>query len=390
MAAAGYRLDFSGKGHVSVETGPGDHGWNPRLVTAHKSEHHGMRWDAFAKLTDTLKPGAERGDGPVLRPGYPPFRLYGTCEETPNHHDAKVQSCGLDALDTLRDKDGPWCAYVGFIGPHDPYVVPSKYLDMYRLDDIPLPPSFNDSLADKPRVCQRMRDQVFGQLSPREVREGIRHFWAYCTWLDDRFGQLLAKLEATGQADNTLVLYTSDHGDYCGDHGLFAKGIPCYQGAYHVPAIVRWPRGLRTPGRRVSEFVSLADFAPTFLDLAGVKPERRFTGASLLPFIEGQRPATWRDEIHTQCNGVELYYTQRSVMTDAFKYVYNGFDMDELYDLQNDPHELRNLAGNPAYTGVVREMCGRLWRFARDEGDGATNPYITVGLAPFGPAAAFV
>ena len=75
----------------------------------------------------------------------------------------------------------------------------------------------------------------FGQLSEREVRDGIRHFWAYCTYLDELFGQLLAALDATGQRENTLVLYTSDHGDYCGEHGLFAKGIPCFQGAYRVP-----------------------------------------------------------------------------------------------------------------------------------------------------------
>ena len=72
-----------------------------------------------------------------------------------------------------------------------------------------------------------------------------------------------------------------------------------------------------------------------------------------------------------------------------FKYVFNGFDRDELYDLRVDPHEMRNLADDPAYAAVVREMCGRLWRFACREGDAAINPYITVGLAPYGPAEAF-
>ena len=115
----------------------------------------------------------------------------------------------------------------------------------------------------------------------------------------------------------------------------------------------------------------------------------RATGASLLPFLQDQSPASWRDEIHTQCNGVELYYTQRSVMTRDFKYVFNGFDRDELYDLRADPHEMRNLAGDPAYEAVKREMCGRMWRFAYQEDDTAINPYITVGLAPYGPAEAF-
>jgi arylsulfatase A-like enzyme len=234
-----------------------------------------------------------------------------------------------------------------------------------------------------------MRQTRFGQLSDDETRDAVRHFWAYCTYLDDLFGRLVAALEATGQRDNTMVLYCSDHGDYCGDHGLFAKGIPCFRGAYHVPAVVSWPSGIPSPGKRVDEFASLADFAPTFLELAGVTTERGFTGSSLVPFLENRTPTEWREEIHTQCDGVELYYTQRSVATKDWKYVFNGFDFDELYDLHNDPHEMTNLASDPAYDTVKRDMCRRLWRFAHREQDTATNAYITVGLAPWGPGEAF-
>jgi arylsulfatase A-like enzyme len=278
---------------------------------------------------------------------------------------------------------------VGFHGPHDPYFAPQQCLDLYDLEDVPPPAACDDVMEDKPRVYQRMRRTLFGQLSEREVREGVRHFWACCSYLDDLFGRILHALEATGQADDTLVLYTSDHGDYCGEHGLWAKGIPCFRGAYHIPAVVRWPAAVAQPGRRVDEFVSTADFAPTFLELAGVAAGREFSGASLVPFLQGRRPADWRDDIHTQCNGVELYYTQRSVMTREWKYVFNGFDRDELYDLRRDPHETLNLADDPACGEVKREMCRRMWRFAFREQDAAINPYITVGLAPYGPAEAF-
>jgi choline-sulfatase len=220
------------------------------------------------------------------------------------------------------------------------------------------------------------------------VRDAIRHYRALCTYLDHQFGRLLAALEATGAADNTLVLYCSDHGDYCGDHGLFAKGIPCFRGAYQVPAVVRWPAGLVHPGRSVDAFVSLADFAPTFAELAGGTPSPDLTGRSLVPFVRDQTPPGWRDEMHTQCNGVELLYTQRSVTTRDWKYVFNGFDDDELYDLRDDPHELRNLAADPARDDVKRAMCRRLWRFARAEADSAIQAYITVSLAPWGPAEA--
>jgi arylsulfatase A-like enzyme len=410
LAEAGYQLYFSGKWHVSVQESPADRGWVERFVSAATGTHHGVTWEYYRKLAGEMgeigKWGksangqianreSQRGEAQILRPGYGTYCLYGTGDEGGNRHDETAVAKGIEVLDALASSAGrdgpskPWCLYVGAVAPHDPYVVPRKYLDLYDLADVPLPISYGDELADKPAIYQRMREMRFGQLSERQVREGIRHFWAYCSYLDDLFGQLLAALERTGQRENTLVLYCSDHGDYCGEHGLFAKGIPCFRGAYHVPAVVRWPALIADPGQRVDAFVSLADFAPTFLEAAGLELDRPFTGASLMPFFRGEAPPGWRDELHTQCNGVELYYTQRSVMTREFKYVFNGFDRDELYDLERDPHEMHNLAGDPAYADVVREMCTRMWRFAYREDDTAINPYITVGLAPYGPAYAF-
>jgi arylsulfatase A-like enzyme len=393
LAEAGYALHFSGKWHVSVEESPADRGWTEHFVSGGKGTHHGWHWDQYRKLAEAGEQANRetREQGEILRPGYGTYRLYATGEVEATgalQHDETAVAKALDVLPKLEAGDQPWCLYVGLIGPHDPYIVPQRYLEMYDVADIPLPPSYADELAGKPVIYQRMREIRFGQLSEREVRDGIRHFWAYCTYLDDLFGQLLAALDATGQRDNTLVLYTSDHGDYCGEHGLFAKGIPCFQGAYRVPAVIRWPAGIANAGRRVEAFVSLADFGPTFQDVAGAVSGAA-TGASLLPFLRGESPACWRDEMHTQCNGVELYYTQRSVMTRDFKYIFNGFDRDELYDLRADPHEMHNLAEDPAYESVKRAMCGRMWRFAYLEHDTAINPYITVGLAPYGPAEAF-
>ncbi len=387
LSDAGYDLHYTGKWHVSVKTAPEDHGWTPHTVSATAGTLHGVRWDHYRELATRQEP-MERGEGEILRPGYGTYRLYGAGDRT-GDHDEQVLAEALDLIPRLSDGDDPWGLYVGFTGPHDPYVVPQRYLDLYDLEDVPLPLSYHDGLKDKPGIYRRMREMRFGQLSEREVREGIRHFWAYCTYLDAMFGQILAALAATGQAEDTFVLFLADHADYAGEHGLFAKGIPCFRGAYHIPAVVRWPSGIHSPGRQVDAFVSEADFAPTILDVAGLTSDRYFTGASLLPFLEGGGPPAWRDAIHTQCNGVELYYTQRSVMTRDHKYVFNGFDRDELYDLRADPQEMHNLAADPAYAPVKREMCARLWQFARDEEDTVVNPYITVGLAPYGPAEAF-
>ncbi len=386
LRQAGYQMHFTGKWHVSVLESPQDRGWVEHGVSAKSGEVHGLPWQQYQRLPpDPL----QREEGQILRPGYGPARLYGVRPEAEDAHDQGVLRQALEILASLRDSRQHWCLYCGFIGPHDPYLVPQRFLDLYPLESVALPPSYADGLEDKPRIYRRMRQQVFGQLSERETRDAIRHYWAYCSYLDDLFGQILEGLDQTGQAENTLVIYCSDHGDYCGEHGLFAKGIPCFQGAYQVPNLMRWPAGIREPGRRVDAFSSLADFAPTLLEVAGMPAGGRFSGLSLLPFLENRRPETWREALFTQCNGVELYYSQRSVMTREFKYTFNGFDEDELYDLRADPFEMTNRADDPAYQEVKKALVRQMWQFAYQEGDTMITPYITVGLAPWGPAAAF-
>lgn len=392
LVAAGYDLAYAGKWHVSVEESPKDRGWRElgMLKGVNREPSDDDCWSRYRELALTPDDPL-RGPGEILRPGYGTRLSYKSFEKKTEVEtgDDRVVQLGIDALPKLATGDAPWALYVGCSMPHDPYFVPSQYLDRYRLEDIRLPPSYSDDMRGKPAIVRRLREQIWGQLSPTEVRDAIRHFWAMCTYLDDLFGKLMSALDKTGQADNTLVLYCSDHGDYCGDHGLFSKGIPCYQGAYRVPAIVRWPRGIANPGRPCHELVSLADFARTFSALAGAKPDPTLAGRSLLPFFADQTPADWREELITQCNGVELYYTQRSVRTRTHKYVFNGFDYDELYDLANDTHEMVNRAADPHYQGIKRDLCRRLWRFAHAHGDSAINAYITVSLAPFGPAEAF-
>ncbi|MGQ9611099.1 MAG: sulfatase-like hydrolase/transferase [bacterium] len=387
LVKAGYKLYFSGKWHVSIEESPKDRGWHELFVSANAGTVHGESWEHYRKISQ-ISETAQRKEGEILRPGYGAYRLYGIGSDQRNNHDKQAINEAIEILPKITKDSNPWCLYIGTIGPHDPYIVPKRFVDMYNIQDIPLPPNYYDDMKDKPAIYRRIREMRFGQLSELEIRDGIRYFWAYCTYLDELFGKILDALDETGVSENTLVIYCSDHGDYCGEHGLFAKGIPCFQGAYNVPAVMRLPSLIKSH-KRIDEFVSLADFAPTIIELAGLNIDRHFSGYSFLPFLRDEKPNNWRDEIHTQCNGVELYYTQRSVMTKDFKYVFNGFDFDELYDLRSDPYEMENLSGNPAYEEVKREMCKRMWKFSKQENDGAINGYITVGLAPYGPAEAF-
>ncbi len=418
LQGAGYQLSYAGKWHVARNQFPEDRGWKD-LNPKPKAYQPGGRRQAstWSTARAQMQKHEARRSGEVLRPGWGNLQLYGSyAPKGPKGYegtaDYEIIQRGIEGLQSLAGGSQPWCLMVSNGGGHDPYIVPQNFLDLYRSRGAELPPSFQDTLEDKPRIYQRMRYQYWSQLSDPEVRESITHYWAKLSMQDALFGLLLDALEKTGQAENTIVIYVSDHGDYAGAHGLWAKGVPSFRGGYHIPCIIRWPRGAVRPGRTVDAYVSTVDFAPTILEAAGVEPLTPMSGASLLPWLRAETPANWRDAVFMQLNGVELYYTQRIVMTKQHKYVYNGFDFDELYDLQQDPHEMVNLAfpdvrqsrawmeeGTglrnqddipwpplPANLAEVRrDLVKRMWKFAQEHKDQVFNPYLTVAMAPLGP-----
>jgi arylsulfatase A-like enzyme len=386
LAENGYDLTFSGKWHVSALRSPSDYGWQEGLVTARSGyleAEEGWRQYAEKPLAD-LEP-KERGDGEILRPGWNRYTHYGLHENPFN--DKGVVDSAIQNIRETSNGDRPWCRFIGPQGPHDPYRVPQRFLDMYDLDSIELPENYCDELDGRPNLYKRTR-YAFSQLTELEHRKAIMHYLAFCTYEDYLFGQVLQALEEQGELDNTLIVYTSDHGDYTAEHGLWCKGLPCFRGAYHIPMVIGGA-GVLDPGRTVDEFISLADFAPTFLELAGIDSGREFAGQSIVPFLRNEPVTDWRDAHFTQSNGNEQYGIQRSIVTQDWKYVYNGFDYDELYDLKNDPLEMHNVIDELGHKETVKELCSRMWTFARERNDSCTNGYIMVGFAPYGPQAAF-
>ncbi len=383
----GYQLYFSGKWHVSSEEGPQDRGFD---LLFHTQKYTGVQradearlpqlkdWKAYArkKMSDPL---GERRDGEILRDGYPEYFLYGVDE-----HPYRDQETVNAAVRKLREGQGdaPWCIYVGTVGPHDPYKPPQRFLDMHPIEDIRLPDNFHDDLSDKPALYRRTQ-KLYSQLSEREQREALRHYLAFCSYEDDLFGQVLSALKESGQYDDTVIIFLSDHGDYAGAHGLWAKGLPCFREAYSIPLMIRVPGGIG--GARCDYPATLSDLAPTLLDLCGIEADRPFAGVSLRPFLSGGEAPARREYRFTQTNGNEQYGIQRSVFSDEWKYVFNGFDFDELYDLKNDPGELRNLAEDPAYAPIIRHLSREMWQFVREHDDTIVNPYIMTALATYGP-----
>ncbi len=212
----------------------------------------------------------------------------------------------------------------------------------------------------------------------------MRRYLAFCSYEDSLFGKLLDTIEQTGHAEDTIVMYLTDHGDYLGAHGLWAKGLPCYREAYQLCAVVGGA-DVTAKGATCDELVSLADFAPTILELAGANSEQDIIGQSLVPYLKGEKADEWRTEIYTQTNGNEIYGMQRAVWNKKWKLVYNSFDYDILFDLENDPLEMHNVINNPENKEVLREMWKKLWLFSRRTKDITVCPYIMVALAPYGP-----
>ena len=389
LKQAGYQTIFSGKWHVSGYEGPADRGFD-EVLYEYISNYGRMKpnnlppvnhdWKkAYADYTDLDHADSEKHFGQIIREGYPTYYQFGT-NPSPFGDKETVQL----ACERLKkqDHEKPFFMYVGTVGPHDPYFPPQEFLDMYPIEDIEFPPNFHDDMMDVPGLYRRTK-KAFA-LTEQEHKESIRRYLAFCSYEDSLFGRILDTLEQENMMNDTVVIYLSDHGDYVGAHGLWAKGLPCYREAYQICAVIGGGNIVSHPVQ-CDELVSLSDMAPTILDLAGVKDHTPTTGVSLLPLLQGTVPADWRTDIYTQTNGNELYGIQRAVWNKKWKYVYNGFDFDQLYDLEADPLEMHNLAEYSEYQPIIRKMCKKMWKFARDHNDPITCPYIMVALAPYGP-----
>ena len=386
LKKAGYNLSYIGKWHVSGEKGPVDYGWSiPKSQTP---------WDGgplgFPKPGSRVKRYREpRKDlkryAIIRRNGWPDYIIYGTRPGKPeNMMDFKRGKIAAEEIRRLSKKPEPWVIYVGLTEIHDPYVVVEPYASMYDPEEVPLPENYYDTLEDKPAIYRRMRRQLWDQLNEEQIREAIAYYWGLCTMNDDVVGMLLDALEDAGVEDNTLVLFTADHGDQVGGHGLFLKGVMPFEESYRIPMVVRWPNVIK-PGSICSEFVTLCDFAPTFCEIAGAEPLNPCHGRSLLPIFEGSIPEDWPKSFYGQFLGTEYYYTQRIIRDHRYKYVFNAFDFDELYDLQKDPYEMRNLAFDPEYEDVKRRLIEEMWRWAEKTDDIIFNAYPSVALVPYGP-----
>lgn len=264
------------------------------------------------------------------------------------HHSAWAVE---EAMELIASDDArPWCLCLNFFAPHPPFDPPPEYLALYDPDDIPDPVWATGELSWLPAAWRVAKDRElsFSALTPRERRLVKSYYYALVSHLDAQIGRLLEFLAATGKLGDTLIIFTSDHGEMLGDHGLYFKGPRFYDSVVRVPLVLSWP-GVLPGGLRSDALVELVDLAPTILEACGIDIPRRMQGRSLWPVLrEGRPEAPHRDYVYCEFfdSRAEYVPTPSGVMYRDRRYkvvVWHGLDHGEIYDLEGDPHELRNL-----------------------------------------------
>lgn len=369
LREAGYQLGYVGKWHASWVRTPLDFGFHevadlqgcdPKLIRKLNTNPDGVE-----RVRNGLKTTVTRK---FQWPGSDPFPMWGHREgpeeATPEYHRAE---CAIRMMKRYAQGSKPWHMEVHFVEPHDPYLPLKKYLDTYDPREIPVPASFHDTFAGKPGLHRR-ESETWGEITEDDYRAGRAHYWAYMEQVDAQIGRVLDALKETGQLENTLVVATSDHGDMVGAHRMWIKGWIPYEETYRVPLIVRWP-GHVTPRSRTSRLVQTHDLAYTYVAAAGARALPFQDGRALQPLFSDPASAAWRDQILCAYYGGEFVISQRIAITDRCKYVFNGFDIDECYDLAHDPEEMRNLVSTGENPEQVDDMRARLYELMNEFDD---------------------
>lgn len=296
------------------------------------------------------------------------------------HPTSYVTEEAVERLERFSRSDDPFCLYVSFPDPHHPFAPPREYFHRHSPANVPLPRSFFDDHSSSPKYVQRiMENKGFPHEDPtmtwapteEQFRQALAAELGSIEFIDASVGRILSTIESLGLQDDTIVIFTADHGDVFGDHGLMLKHFTHYRGVIRVPMIIRVP-GMG-PGVR-DELVSSADIAPTILDLVGASPLSAAQGSTLRPVITGQ-PGWARSGLVIEedqpfgLDGLPGPVRMRTLVTDELRLTeIPGHGITECFDLRDDPDEMINLAGSASddprvatgREGLLREVVALL------------------------------
>ncbi len=357
LADAGYTLGMVGKFHKELPGGPTDYGVRDYIS--------GRGYEDWRK-----KQGL-----PELRTEWFGYTDEATPQQSMLHWEAD-QVLGLMGkyLDENEAEDSPVFIRWDPIVPHLPNRPCEPYASMYPPEEIPPWPSFEDPLTNKPYSQQQVRrNWGIEGMTWEQWQPAVSRYFAEITMLDDQVGRVLAFLEDRGIADNTLVIYSTDHGDMTGNHGMIDKHFNMYDDIMRVPLMMRWP-GVLPEGSVCDAFIcNELDIASTLCAAAGAEVPDVFEGRSLLDTALGRDPEP-RPDIFAMYHGAQQgLYSSRMVRDREWKYVFNPTDVDELYHLTDDPGELMNLVDAEHANPHLRRLKGRTLEWMGSIGDPLLN-----------------
>lgn len=348
LADAGYDCGLAGKLHLSCAQGRIERRPDDGYRVFHWSHHPSPDWPEGHAYDDWLK-----SQGHDYRALHKRHRAI----PAPLH---QTTWCTQMAADFIRhERRGPWLFSLNCFDPHPPLDPPQEYVDRFDVDSLP-GPLFRESDLEAQRRLEAVNFQG-RPLPPGKFNAKLDQakYWAQIELIDENVGRLLDLLDETGQRENTIVIFTSDHGESLGDHGLRRKGCRFYEGLVRAPLMISWP-GRFQQGLRSDALVELTDIVPTLLEAAGLPVADRIQGRSLRPILEGgSDPHAHRDFVRSAyyrvLQGPESYATM--IRTRRHKLVnYHGHGLGELFDLEEDPGEFDNLWDDPKQADLRFEL----------------------------------
>jgi arylsulfatase A-like enzyme len=293
----------------------------------------------------------------------------------------------LDFLEKCP-KDQPFFLMYHHKAPHGPWMPDQQDEARFAKKEFPYPATFDDDYATRPVAAAAKHMRIADMdakilkvdpppgLSPAEqtrwkYQRFMRDYLACVASVDRNVGRVLDYLDRHGLRENTLVIYTSDQGFFLGEHGWYDKRW-MYEESLRMPFVVRWP-GVIRPGSRMDRMALNVDFAPTFLDAAGLTAPPEVQGRSLVPLFRGAAPADWRTSMYYRfyhTGHIQAVPPHWGVRTDRYKLIYyNRIEQWELFDLQSDPHELKNLYADRDYAPVVARLKSEISRYRTELDD---------------------
>ena len=338
LGAAGYEAVLCGRMHF----GPFDpfHGFEKRI--------HGDLGRAFTREI--------QGEGHYRTNGQTHYavEVSGYGKTGGQSFDQSVAHAACDFIASRAPADRPYALVVGFFLPHNPLICDKEDFDQYMAQIPPQEPESAAYLNSLHPAMKKWRERRgVDTLTPEQNRRGLAAYCGLTTELDCNIGGVLSAIQSSPQADNTIVIYTSDHGDMAFEHGMWWKSS-FYEGSVKIPLIFSWP-GHFLQNRTLDAITSLIDMGPTLLDLAGGDPLPDVSGKSFAPMLSGAPMPGWPNEVFAEYGGLLGDHPACMIRTGPWKLNYYAeFDSCQLFNLDRDPGERCDLAHDPSCRDIVR------------------------------------